>query len=93
MTRGIVHALLVTPAWGVLGAVLFLLAALTGAQGAVTGLVWGETVQAVSAGDRPGWLLLGVVISLMAAPFAIAEAFRRYPRWWIEVMLRVRMAV
>lgn len=93
LTRGIVHALLVTPAWGVLGAVLFLLAALTGAQGAVTGLVWGETVQAVSAGERPGWLLLGVVISLMAAPFAIAEAFRRYPRWWIEVMLRVRLAV
>lgn len=93
LTRGIVHALLVVPAWGVVGAVLFLVAALTGAQGAFTGLLWGETVQAVSAGERPGWLLLGVVISLMVAPLAIAEAFRRYPRWWIEVMLRVRMAV
>ncbi|NMD55724.1 MULTISPECIES: ATP-binding cassette domain-containing protein [Tsukamurella] len=93
LTRGIVHALLVAPAWGVLGAILFLLAALTGAQGAITGLLWGETVQAVGAGERPGWLLLGVVISLLVAPVAIAEAFRRYPRWWIEVMLRVRMAV
>ncbi|WP_197716009.1 ATP-binding cassette domain-containing protein [Tsukamurella paurometabola] len=93
LTRGIVHALLVRPAWGVLGAVLFLLAALTGAQGAVTGLLWGETVEAVGAGERPGMLVFGVVISLMVAPLAIAEAFRRYPRWWIEVMLRVRVTV
>ncbi|TWS21327.1 ABC transporter ATP-binding protein [Tsukamurella asaccharolytica] len=93
LTRGIVHALLVRPAWGVLGGGLFLLAALTGAQGAVTGLLWGETVEAVSTGERPGWLLVGVVVSLMLAPLAIAEAFRLYPRWWIEVMLRVRMAV
>ncbi|CAM3545944.1 Large ribosomal subunit protein bL12 [Tsukamurella ocularis] len=93
LTRGITHALLVRPTWGVVGAVLFLLAALTGAQGAVTGLLWGETVEAAGAGDRPGWLMVGVVVSLMVAPLAIAEAFRRYPRWWVEVMLRVRMVV
>lgn len=93
LTRGIVHVLLVRPLWGVVGAVLFLVAALTGAQGAVTGLLWGQTVEAISRGERPTWLTLGVVLSMIVAPLAISEAFRLYPRWWIEVMLRVRMAV
>ncbi len=93
LTRGIVNVLLVRPFWGILGAGLFLVAALTGAQGAVTGLLWGQTVEAIGRGERPALLALGVVLSLMVAPLAISEAFRLYPRWWIEVMLRVRMAV
>ncbi len=93
LARGIAHALAVRPAWGVLGAVLFLLASLTGAQGAVTGLLWGRVVEDLGEGGSPTWLTGAVVISLLAAPVMLANAFYRYPRWWIEVMLRARMAV
>lgn len=93
LARGIAHALLVRPAWGVVGALMFLLASLTGAQGAITGLVWGHIVEMLRAGDTPRWLLVALVASLVAAPLMLADAFWRYPRWWIEVMLRARMAV
>lgn len=91
--RGIAHALLVRPWWGVGGAVLFLLASLTGAQGAVTGLLWGRVVEELQGGGAPAWLTGAVVVSLLAAPLMLADAFWRYPRWWVEVMLRARMAV
>jgi len=91
--RGIAHALAVRPWWGVLGALLFLLASLTGAQGAVTGLLWGRVVEDLQQGGSPTWLTGGVVVSMLAAPIMLANAFWRYPRWWVEVMLRARMAV
>ncbi len=93
LATGILHALLVRPAWGIAGAVLFLLVSLIGAQGAVTGLVWGHIVEDLQDGDTPGLLSLALVLCLVAMPFMLADAFWRYPRWWIEVMLRTRMAV
>src|SRR5699024_8746176 len=42
LARGIAHALLVRPAWGIGGATGFFIAALLGAQGAVTGFLWGH---------------------------------------------------
>ncbi|MBI2246238.1 MAG: ABC transporter ATP-binding protein [Nocardioides sp.] len=93
LARGTAHALAIRPAWGVLGALLFLLAALTGAQGAVTGLLWGRVVEDLRQGGSPVWLTGAVVVSLLAAPVMLANAFWRYPRWWIEVMLRARMSV
>src|SRR4051794_21650737 len=91
---GIAHALSVRPWWGVLGAFLFLLASLTGAQGAVTGLLWGRVVEDLQQGGSPRWwLTIAVVVSMLAAPVLLANAFGRYPRWWVEVMLRARMAV
>lgn len=93
LARGIAHALAVRPSWGVLGALLFLLASLTGAQGAVTGLLWGRVVEDLQRGGSPAWLTCAVVVSLVAAPVMLANAFWRYPRWWVEVMLRARMAV
>lgn len=93
LTRGIAHALVVQPQWGLVGAVLFLLAAVVGAYGAVTGLLWGHVVQDLQAGRTPVLLTAGLVVSLLAAPLLLAGAFLRYPRWWIEVMLRVRMSV
>jgi ATP-binding cassette, subfamily B, bacterial len=93
LARGIAHALAVRPSWGVLGAVLFLLASLTGAQGAVTGLLWGRVIEDLQRGGSPAWLTCAVVMSLLAAPVMLANAFWRYPRWWVEVMLRARMAV
>ncbi|WP_091125047.1 ATP-binding cassette domain-containing protein [Nocardioides terrae] len=91
--RGIAHALAVRPAWGVLGALMFLLASLAGAQGAVTGLVWGRIMESLEDGGTPRLLVAALVVSLIAAPLMLADAFWRYPRWWIEVMLRARMAV
>lgn len=93
LTRGITHALLIVPRWGLVGAVLFLLAAVVGAYGAVTGLVWGRIVEDLQAGREPVLLTVGLVVSLLAAPLLLAGAFVRYPRWWVEVMLRVRMSV
>lgn len=93
LARGITHALAVRPSWGLLGALLFLLASITGAQGAVTGLLWGRVVEDLQDGGTPTWLTCAVVVSVLAAPVMLANAFWRYPRWWVEVMLRTRMAV
>jgi ABC-type multidrug transport system fused ATPase/permease subunit len=93
LARGIAHALALRPWWGVLGAVMFLLASLTGAQGAVTGLLWGRVVEDLQRGGSPTWLTGAAVVSMLVAPFLLANAFWRYPRWWVEVMLRARMAV
>ncbi|NYG55093.1 ATP-binding cassette domain-containing protein [Nocardioides perillae] len=93
LARGTWHALRVRPLWGLLGALLFLLAAMVGAFGAVTGFLWGLVVQELQAGGRPVALTAALVVSLLAAPLLLAAAFRLYPRWWVEVMLRVRVAV
>ena len=73
--------------------VLFLIAALTGAFGALTGWIWGHLVadapgrrHARSRSPPPWWS------SLLVSPLLLADAFRRYPRWWIAVMLRARTA-
>lgn len=93
LARGVAHALLIRPEWSVVGALLFLFAALTGAQGAVTSLVWGHVVEALRHGRAPWWLAVALVATLLAAPLLLAEGFARYPRRWAEVMLRTRMAV
>jgi ABC-type multidrug transport system fused ATPase/permease subunit len=93
LARATVSALLVEPRWGMVGMALFLVSALTGAFGAVTGWIWGHLVVALQGGDRPVLLTGALVASLLVAPLLLAEAFRTYPRWWIAVMLRVRSAV
>ncbi|WP_110240682.1 ATP-binding cassette domain-containing protein [Nocardioides gilvus] len=93
LTRGVGHVLTVRPVWGLLGALGFLGASLVGAQGAVTGLVWGHVVEELDAGRSPALLVAALVVVLLAAPFMLADAFWRYPRWWVEVLLRVRMSV
>ena len=93
LTHGIAHALRIVPQWGLVGAVLFLLAALVGSYGVITGWIWGHLVEDLQRGETPTALAGAMAVSLVAAPVLLAEAFRRYPRWWIEVMLRARMAV
>lgn len=93
LSRGIAHVLAVEPRWGAAGAGLFLVAALLGAYGAVTGFVWGRLVHDLQLGGRPVALTLVLAGCIVLAPLLLAEAFQRYPRWWIEVMLRVRTAV
>ncbi|MBD8078266.1 ATP-binding cassette domain-containing protein [Cellulosimicrobium arenosum] len=92
LARGILHALRVRPAWGAFAAVLFLVASLFSAQGAITGYLWGHAVQSLDEGFPV--VLLGLfTVLLVAAPVCLARAVYLYPRWWIEVLLRVRMAV
>lgn len=93
LAKGITHALTIRPAWGLAGAALFLAASLLGAQGAVTGLVWGLIVEDLNAGGTPTLLAVALIASLLVMPLMLADAFFRYPRWWVEVMLRARMAV
>ncbi|SEE63703.1 ABC-type multidrug transport system, ATPase and permease component [Ruania alba] len=93
LTRGITSALLVRPAWGVGGAVGFLLTALVGAHGALTGFVWGHLVVAVREHTDVAILIGALVLCLIAAPLLLADAIWRYPRWWVEVLLRTRMSV
>ncbi len=91
--RAVRSALLTEPQWGLVGAGLFLVSSVTGAYGAITGYLWGHVVTALQGGDRP-WLMLGaLVVSLLAAPLLLAQAFVRYPRWWTSVMLRARTSV
>lgn len=93
LAKGILRVLTVRPAWGLVGAVLFLSESMVGAQGAVTGLVWGEVVEGLEGGQRPTALLVVLVAALLAAPVLLAGAFMRYLPWWVEVLLRVRMSV
>lgn len=93
LARGIAHALRVTPRWGIGGGLLFLAASLVAAQGAVTGFLWGRTVEGLRAGEAPVALVAVLVVLLLLVAPCGALAFRLYPRWWVEVLLRVRMAV
>ena len=93
LARATVSALLVEPAWGLVSVGLFLGAALSGAFGAVTGWIWGHLVVALQDGDSPLVFTVALVVSLLVSPLLLAESFRRYPRWWVSVMLRVRSAV
>lgn len=88
-----VSMLRIHPSWGLGGAGLFLVSALTGASGAVTGWVWGHLVADLQAGRSVTVLTCGLVAALLVAPVALSVAFWVYPQWWSAVMLRVRHAV
>jgi len=93
LARATVSALFIEPQWGLVSVGLFLVAALTGAFGAVTSWIWGHLVVTLQHGDSPVVLTCVLVVSLVVSPLLLAESFRRYPRWWVEVMMRVRSAV
>jgi ABC-type multidrug transport system fused ATPase/permease subunit len=93
LTRATTSALLIEPRWGLVSVVLFLAAALCGAFGAITGWIWGHLVVTLQQGDSPVAYTVALVCSLLVAPLLLAESFRRYPRWWVSVMMRVRSAV
>ncbi|SEC96525.1 ABC-type multidrug transport system, ATPase and permease component [Nocardioides exalbidus] len=93
LMRQVWHVIRLKPEWGLLGALLFLVASITGAYGAITGFVWGHVVTTLQDGDNPGLLLLALVASLMIGPLLLSQAFWTYPHWWVEVRMRVRAAV
>ncbi|MET4077252.1 ABC transporter ATP-binding protein [Janibacter sp. UYMM211] len=93
LTKGIWHALRIRPGWGLLAAGLFLGFSLTGSLGALTGFTWGHTVQALRDGEQVTPWLVACVVAILVGPVLFAVAIGRYPRWWVEVLLRVRMSV
>ncbi|MBK5305636.1 MAG: ABC transporter ATP-binding protein [Frankiaceae bacterium] len=93
LTRNTVAMLRMHPRWGLFGGVLFLIASMLGAFGAVTGYFWGRVVEQLQADGRPVADSIGLVLSLLAAPVLLAAAFRAYPQWWVAILLRVRLAV
>lgn len=93
LSSGTRRAVLTRPEWGLLAVVMFGLASALGAFGILTNWTWGHIVEQLESDDRPGELLTALVVGLLMAPFAMAGAVRRFPHWWIAVLLRVRMAV
>ncbi|RMI08731.1 ATP-binding cassette domain-containing protein, partial [Cellulomonas triticagri] len=93
LARGIAHALVVAPRWGILGGSLYLLSSLFAAQGALTGFLWGRTVDGLRSGAGVVALVVALVVVLLLVAPANSLAFRLYPKWWIENLLRVRMSV
>jgi ATP-binding cassette, subfamily B, bacterial len=93
LARATKNALFIEPQWGLLGMVLFLVCALTGAFGAITGWLWGHIVSDLQQGERPFVLTALLVVSLVGSPALLAIAIRRYPQWWIAVMMRARTRV
>ncbi len=93
LARGTWNAFWVRPWWGAWSVLLFLGGTIFAPLGAITGFVWGRIVERLEAGESTTALVAVLVGTLLLAPFLLADAFRRYPRWWIEVMLRVRMSV
>lgn len=93
LARSTLAMLRTHPLWGLGGALLFLLAALLGAFGAVTGFVWGRVVVDLQSGRGVTGLLVALVACLVSAPLLLSMAFLVYPRWWVDVLLRTRLAV
>ena len=90
---GVWKAVRIHPEWGLAAIILFTAAVLLGAYGAITGWIWGNLVVRLDEGGSTSGLLAGLVACLVIAPLALAGAIRRYPHWWIAVMLRVRTSV
>ena len=81
------------PEWGVVAIFAFLAFSIFGAIGSVTGWAWGHTVQALADGTSAWGWAAAVSVCVMLGPVSLAVAVIRYPRWWIEISLRVRMRV
>ena len=93
LTRGILHLVRTYPSWGLLGSALFMLTGLLGATGAISGFLWGTLVQGLRDGEPPVALTVAVVASIVAEPFVLTVAIRRFLPWWSACVLRIRMSV
>jgi ABC-type multidrug transport system fused ATPase/permease subunit len=93
LARATKNALFIEPQWGLYGMGLFLVCALTGAFGAITGWLWGHIVSDLQQGDQPFTLVALLVVSLIGSPALLSVGIRRYPQWWVAVMMRARTRV
>lgn len=94
LARGIARMVLMYPRWGLFGSALFLATWLVGnSANAVTGYLWGHTVQTLDGGGTPVLLTIATGLTIAAQPFLLAWAVRSYSPWWSACVLRIRMAV
>ena len=93
LIRGTAQALAIHPRWGAMGALLFLVQAVLGAFGVLTGLAWGRIVESLQNGGTPVTATVLLTASLLVGPLILSRAARIYPQWWVAVMLRVRLSV
>lgn len=93
LARAVWRAITARPAWGLVSIPLFLALSLTGAVGAGTAWAWGRLVEVLASGGSPWGWVTAIVVLLVSAPLLLGAAILRYPRWWVELMLRIRMAV
>lgn len=93
LARGITRMIVTLPAWGLLGAVIFTVAGMVGATGAVSGLAWGRLVENLEHGSTSVSLTVALVLSILAQPLLLAWATRTYVPWWTACSLRIRMTV
>lgn len=93
LASSVSRALRIRPDWGLFSVLLFLGAVTLGANGTITGWVWGNLVEDLQDGGRPIPLAIAMAGALLSAPLLLGGAVGRYPRWWISVMLRVRASV
>lgn len=94
LARGIARTVVTYPRWGLFGSVLFLATWLVGnSSNAVTGYLWGHTVQTLDRGGTPVLLTVATGLTVAVQPFLLAWAVRSYSPWWCACVLRIRMAV
>ncbi|MCV7229807.1 ATP-binding cassette domain-containing protein [Mycolicibacterium komossense] len=93
LARGILHMVRTYPTWGLLGASLFALTGLLGSTGAISGFVWGHVVEDLQQGQTPVLLTAASVLCILAEPFVLVLAIRRFVPWWSACSLRIRMTV
>lgn len=90
---GIRRATTTRPEWGLLAIAFFASFSVLSAYGLVTSWLWGRIVTQLEAGSSVTLLLAALVAGLLVSPFLLGEAVRRFPHWWISVLLRVRASV
>ncbi len=87
------RAVTTRPEWGVLAVTLFMSFTMLGSYGVITSWLWGRIVTDLDRGDDPTALLVVLVAGLLISPVLLVEAIRRFPHWWISILLRVRASV
>lgn len=90
---GVRRATTTRPEWGLLAIAFFGTFSVLSAYGLVTSWLWGRIVTQLDDGESVTVLLAALVTGLLISPFLLGEAVRRFPHWWISVLLRVRASV
>lgn len=93
LARGVWRAVWIHPEWGLFAIGMFVVAIMLGSYGVVTAWMWGHIIVDLGEGGQPTERVAVLAICFLVAPLALTEAIRRYPHWWISVMLRTRTAV
>ncbi|MCL1899192.1 MAG: ABC transporter ATP-binding protein/permease [Promicromonosporaceae bacterium] len=91
--RSVARQFNIHKAWGLLGGLSFTASGIIGAFGPLAGYMWGRTVAGVEAGTSIAWPLTWLIVGLFASRLCVFYGIWVYPRWWIQLSLRTRLAV